>query len=186
VAETSVEIDHRHTRPRSACVRGRDRYSHLACSFVWLLTSWAEGVLQSAKKQGHEHDTLGEHELGRHGTFDSYRENDNKEVFEAYIEYFLAPALKSGQVVMDNFSAHKGERVRRLIEDRGCQLLFLPLYSPDLDPIEEAFSKFKRLLRVIGARTKEVLVKAIGEALDAVCARDAEVFFSHCGYHGLA
>ena len=87
---------------------------------------------------------------------------------------------------MDNFSADKGERVRRLIEDRGCQLLFLPLYSPDLDPIEEAFSKFKRLLRVIGARTKEVLVKAIGEALDAVCARDAEVFFSHCGYHGLA
>ena len=75
-----------------------------------------------------------------------------KEVFEAYAEYFLAPALKSGQVViMDNFSAHKGERVRKLIEDRGCQLLYLPPYSPDLNPIEEAFSKVKRLLRMIEA-----------------------------------
>jgi transposase len=110
-----------------------------------------------------------------------------KEVFEAYVEYFLAPALKSGQVViMDNFSAHKGERVRKLIEDRGCQLLFLPPYSPDLNPIEEAFSKVKRLLRRIGARTKEVLVEAIGEALDAVSARDAEGFFTHCGYRRLA
>ena len=110
-----------------------------------------------------------------------------KEVFEAYVEYFLAPVLKSGQVViMDNFSAHKGERVRKLIEDRGCQLLFLPPYSPDLKPIEEAFSKVKRSLRDIGARTKEVLVEAIGEALDAVSARDAEGFFTHCGYRGLA
>ena len=67
-----------------------------------------------------------------------------KEVFEAYVEHFLAPALKSGQiVVMDNLSAHKGECVRRLIEDRGCTLLYLPPYSPDLNPIEEAFSKIK-------------------------------------------
>ena len=62
-----------------------------------------------------------------------------KEVFEAYVEHFLAPALKSGQiVVMDNLSAHKGECVRRLIEDRGCTLLYLPPYSPDLNPIEES------------------------------------------------
>ncbi len=81
-----------------------------------------------------------------------------KEVFEAYVEHFLAPALKSGQiVVMDNLSAHKGECVRRLIEDRGCTLLYLPPYSPDLNPIEEAFSKIKQLLRVIGVRTKEAL-----------------------------
>ena len=83
---------------------------------------------------------------------------------------------------MDNFSAHKGERVRRLIEDRGCQLLFLPPYSPDLNPIEEAFSKIKRLLRVFGARTKEALVEAIGKALDVVGAGDARSFFAHCGY----
>ncbi len=62
-----------------------------------------------------------------------------KEVFEAYVEHFLALALKSRQVmVMDNLSAHKGDRVRKLIEDRGCQLLYLPPYSPDLNPIEES------------------------------------------------
>ena len=79
-------------------------------------------------------------------------------------------------VVMDNLSAHKGERVRKLVEDRGCQLLFVPPYSPDLNPIEEAFSKVKRLVRVIGARTKNVLIEAIGKALDAVSAQDAREF----------
>ena len=109
-----------------------------------------------------------------------------REVFEAYIEHFLAPALKGGQVVvMDNLSAHKGERIRKLIEDRGCELLYLPPYSPDLNPIEEAFSKIKWLLRVIGARTKEALVESIGKALDAVGARDARGFFTHCGYRSL-
>ncbi len=109
-----------------------------------------------------------------------------KEVFEAYIEHSLAPTLRAGKVVvMDNLSAHKGQRVRKLIEDRGCELLYLPPYSPDLNPIEEAFSKVKRLLRVIGARTKEALVEAIGKALDAVGARDARGFFTRCGYYGL-
>ena len=108
-----------------------------------------------------------------------------KEVFEVYVEHFLAPTLRAGQVViMDNLSAHKGERVRKLIEDRGCALLYLPPYSPDLNPIEEAFSKVKRLLRVIGARTKEALVEAIGKALDVVGTRDAKGFFTHCGYRG--
>ena len=96
----------------------------------------------------------------------------NKVVFEAYVEHFLAPTLRVGQVViMDNLSAHKGESVRELIEERGCQLLYLPPYSPDLNPIEEAFSKVKRLLRVIGARTKEALVEGIGRSLDAVTSR---------------
>ena len=88
-------------------------------------------------------------------------------------------------VVTDNLSAHKGERVRKLIEERGCKLLYLPPYSPDLNPIEEAFSKVKRLLRMIGARTKEALVEAIGKALDVVSARDTRDFFTHCGYGGL-
>jgi transposase len=106
-----------------------------------------------------------------------------KEVFEAYVEHFLAPKLREGQVVvMDNLSAHKGERVRKLIGDRSCELLYLPPYSPDLNPIEEAFSKVKRLLRVIGVRTKEALVEAIGKALDVVSARDVRGFFTHCGY----
>ena len=109
-----------------------------------------------------------------------------KEVFEAYIEHFLTPTLRVGQVVvMDNLSAHKGERARKLIEDRGCELLFLPPYSPDLNPIEEAFSKIKQLLRVIGARAKEALVEAIGKALGAVTAKDARSFFAHCGYRTL-
>jgi transposase len=87
-----------------------------------------------------------------------------KEVFEAYIEHLLAPTLRRGQVVMmDNLSAHKGERVRKLVEDRGCKLLYLPPYSPDLNPIEEAFSKVKRLVRVIGARTKNVLTLLTAE-----------------------
>ena len=111
----------------------------------------------------------------------------NKEVFEVYVEHFLAPTLKEGQVVvMDNLSAHKGERARKLIEERGCQLLYLPPYSPDLNPIEEAFSKVKRLLRVIGARMKKALVEIIAKVLDRVGARDAGGFFAACGYRAPA
>ncbi len=78
-------------------------------------------------------------------------------VFETYVERLLVPALHRGQVVvMDNLGAHRQERVRDLIEKRGCSLLYLPPYSPDLNPIEEAFSKMKHILRKIGARTKEL------------------------------
>ena len=83
---------------------------------------------------------------------------------------------------MDNLGAHKGERVRELSKARGCEVLFLPPYSPDLNPIEEAFSKVKALLRQAGPRTREALVEAMGRALDAVTARDARGFFEHCGY----
>ncbi len=104
-------------------------------------------------------------------------------VFEAYVEGVLAPTLRSGQVVvMDNLSAHKGERVRQLIEERGCELIYLPSYSPDLNPIEEAFSKIKGLVRKAEARTREALVEAIGSALSAVTAEDVRGFFEHCGY----
>jgi len=91
--------------------------------------------------------------------------------------------LRPGQiVVMDNLSAHKGGRVRELVEERGCELLFLPPYSPDLNPIEEAFAKLKTLLRRAGARTREALIEAMRRALDAVTARDARGFLEHCGY----
>jgi transposase len=104
-------------------------------------------------------------------------------VFEAYVEQVLAPTLCSGQVVvMDNLSAHKGERVKEMIEERGCQLVYLPAYSPDLNPIEEAFSKIKGMVRKAEARTREALVEAIGMALSVVTARDARGFFEHCGY----
>ncbi len=95
-----------------------------------------------------------------------------REVFEAYVERVLLPALKPGSVmVMDDLSAHKGSKLRELIEGRECELLFLPPYSPDLNPIEEACAKVKALLRRAGARTRETLVEAIGRALEAVTVR---------------
>ncbi len=106
-----------------------------------------------------------------------------KVVFEAYVERVLAPSLSPGRVVvLDNLGAHKGDRVRELVEERGCKLLFLPPYSPDFSPIEEAFSKVKTLLRKAAARTRGALVEAIGWALDAVTAQDARGWFGHCGY----
>jgi transposase len=110
-----------------------------------------------------------------------------REVFETYLEKVLAPALWEGQiVVMDNLSSHKGSGVRELIERRGCELLYLPPYSPELNPIEEAFSKLKALLRKAGARTREALLEAMGRALDAVSASDAGSFMEHRGYRPLA
>jgi len=104
-------------------------------------------------------------------------------VFETYVERVLAPTLRSGQVVvMDNLSAHKGERIKEMIEQRSCELVYLPPYSPDFNPIEEAFSKIKGLLRKVAARTREALVEAIGVAISAVTASDARGFFDHCGY----
>jgi transposase len=106
------------------------------------------------------------------------------EVFEGYVEAFLAPTLEEGQIViMDNLKAHKGERVRESIEARGCEVVFLPPYSPDLNPIEEAFSKIKGILREAAARTHEALLEAISEAISRVTAQDARGFFGHCGYH---
>jgi transposase len=105
-------------------------------------------------------------------------------VFEAYVEKVLATSLQRGQiVVLDNLSAHKSERTRELIEERGCRLLFLPPYSPDFNPIEEAFSKIKGTLRKIQARTREALIEALGIAISAVTARDTWGFFEHGGYH---
>jgi transposase len=108
-------------------------------------------------------------------------------VFETYVKKVLAPKLKGGQiVVMDNLGAHRPKRVRELIEQQGCQLIYLPSYSPDYNPIEEAFAKIKNLLRKAAARTKEALVEAIGVALSAVSAADARGFFEHAGYHTTA
>jgi transposase len=104
-------------------------------------------------------------------------------VFEAYVEQVLTPSLRKGQmVVMDNLGAHRPRRVRELIEARGCELVYLPAYSPDYNPIEEAFAKIKSLLRKAAARSKEILVEAIGAALSAVTAADVWGFFEHAGY----
>jgi transposase len=107
----------------------------------------------------------------------------NTVAFERYIEEILAPSLIAGQIViMDNLAAHKGKKVEQLIQDQGCQLLFLPAYSPDFSPIEETFSKLKNFLRRAGARTREALQEAICQALLTVTAQDAHGWFAHCGY----
>jgi transposase len=105
------------------------------------------------------------------------------QAFEAYVEHFLAPTLREGQVVvLDGLGAHRPKRIRELVEARGADLVFLPSYSPDLNPIEEAFSKVKALVRKEDARLSEALVEAIGRALAAVTAEDAAGWFAHAGY----
>jgi transposase len=109
-----------------------------------------------------------------------------REVFETYLEGVLAPTLEPGQmVVMDNLSAHKGGRVKEIIQGRGCELLYLPPYSPDFNPIEQAFSKVKGLLRKAEARTRSALIGAMGRALDTLTAHDTRGFFGHCGYRSM-
>jgi transposase len=107
----------------------------------------------------------------------------DSEAFEAYVEHFLSPSLCKGQVVvLDGLGAHRPKRIRELIEARGAELVFLPSYSPDFNPIEEAFSKIKALVRKEGARMREALLEAIAQALAAVTTEDAAGWFAHAGY----
>ncbi|WP_448642986.1 IS630 family transposase [Geodermatophilus sp. URMC 63] len=104
-------------------------------------------------------------------------------VFATYLQHFLLPALHPGQVVVvDNVGAHKPDRIRALVEAAGCRLVFLPAYSPDLSPVEEAFGKLKTLIRAAAARTRAALDAAIAVALAAVPATDAAGWFAHAGY----
>ena len=107
----------------------------------------------------------------------------NGDVFESFVEQVLVPVLKPGDVVvMDNLSSHKRARTRELIESTGAELVFLPPYSPDLNPIEMVFSKVKHLLRSIACRTKEQLWNAMQSVLNEVTPSDAVNCFKHCGY----
>lgn len=109
------------------------------------------------------------------------------DVFTAYVEQVLGPTLSPGDVVvMDNLSAHKVAGIRELIEARGAQLLYLPPYSPDLNPIEKAWSKFKQFLRAAKTRSKEALDQAITDAFKTITADNAAAWFRHCGYQGTA
>ena len=104
-------------------------------------------------------------------------------VFATYLEKVLIPALQPGQVVVvDNVGAHKPDRMRSLVEAAGCRLIFLPAYSPDLSPVEEAFSKIKTVVKAAAARTRAALDAAIAAALAAVTAGDAAGWFAHAGY----
>ena len=103
--------------------------------------------------------------------------------FETYIEQCLAPTLRPGDiVVMDNLSCHKTAEVQRLIEAAGASVRYLPAYSPDLNPIEKLFSKFKGLMRSAAARTVEGLIDAMGDALRAIDLGNILGWFTHCGY----
>jgi transposase len=105
------------------------------------------------------------------------------EAFEWYIREQLAPTLRPGQVVvLDTLSVHKAASIRQAIEARHCQLLFLPPYSPDCTPIEQAFSKLKAILRRLGARTTETLWEAMQVAVEAITPTDARAWFAHAGY----
>lgn len=105
------------------------------------------------------------------------------EVFLAFLEQVLGPRLQPGHIViLDNLSAHKVEGVRAAVESRGAQLLYLPPYSPDFNPIEQAWSKLKQLLRGAKARILDQLQPAITQAIDAITSQNAEAFFRHCGY----
>jgi transposase len=105
------------------------------------------------------------------------------EVFLIYLREVLCPTLKAGDVVvMDNLGAHKVTGVRDAIEAAGAELRYLPPYSPDLNPIEQCWSKIKTALRAAAARTREALDEAISRAIRAVSATDAESWFRFCGY----
>lgn len=105
------------------------------------------------------------------------------ELFVTYVEHGLLPALRAGDVVvMDNLPGHRLPKVRELIESKGAKLLYLPPYSPDLNPIEMIWSKVKRLLRSAAARTIDALHAAFGRAMDAVTPDDVLGCFGHCGY----
>jgi len=104
------------------------------------------------------------------------------DVFRTFLEQVLGPKLQAGDVVvMDNLSAHKVKGVRELIAARGAELLYLPPYSPDFNPIEKAWSKLKQLLRAAKARTAEALNQAMTEALTAIPEENAAAWFRHCG-----
>lgn len=107
----------------------------------------------------------------------------NGRAFRAYVEQMLAPTLGTGDIViMDNLGSHKVEGVREAIEAQGARLLYLPPYSPDLNPIELAFSKLKRLLRSAAARTVATLWDTIGSLLDRFSPSECAAYFQHCGY----
>lgn len=104
-------------------------------------------------------------------------------VFRIYVEQVLCPTLASGDVVvMDNLPAHKVSGIKELIEGKGAKLIYLPPYSPDLNPIEKCWSKIKTYLRKEKARTREELEKALREALLKITEEDAQGWFKSCGY----
>jgi transposase len=189
VAEGRLEgFGGRRDRRGAPRFRGRDGLEHLTASAVRLVEAGRAGAPASVPRNwGRNVTLLSSRKILGMGPSMAVEGATTRAVFEAYVEEALCPSLSAGQVVvMDNLSTHKGGRTRELIEGRGCELLYLPPYSPDLNPIEQAFSKLKGLLRRAESRARGALIESMGAALSAITARDASGFFRHCGYHATA
>lgn len=107
--------------------------------------------------------------------------------FRVYVRDFLVPSLRPGQIVLlDNLAAHKAADITQLIRDRGCEVLFIPPYSPDFNPIELAFAKFKARLRRLAPRTQPDLDQALATAIDCIPPPEAHNFINHCGFRSAA
>jgi transposase len=151
---------------------------------LWARAGRGERIVE-ATPQGHWKvlTTLGAMSLRGMEAVMTVESATDGDIFLTYLEQVLCPKLNPNSVViLDNLSAHKVSGVRELIEATGASLLYLPPYSPDLNPIEKAWSKLKQLLRTAKARTAEALEQAMTEALKAITAENAIAWFRHCGY----
>jgi transposase len=181
-----LEVAGEPLRCQAAGVHRRERVSHLHDALEGQSSERREGLRQGAKEPGKEYYADRIHHPRRRymGASMIIEGATDALAFEAYVEHFLAPTLEEGQVVvLDGLGAHRTDTVRELIEQKGADLLFLPSYSPDLNPIEEAFSKIKNIIRKVQARTREALVEAIALAISALTLEDVAGWFAHCGYH---
>lgn len=152
-------------RSHGRCARGERLIGRIP------LGAWKTTTFIAALRQGG---------LGAPGAFEGAM---NGETFAAYVEQILAPTLKRGDIVIwDNVPIHKGEDARRAVEARGAHVLFLPPYSPDMNPIELAFSKLKALLRKAAARSARSLWRALRKALSCFTAHECRNFLEHAGY----
>jgi transposase len=174
-------------RGRAPRVRGRDGHQHLALSTLRLVEGGRAPAGRGPEELGQENVTLlSSMSIEGMGPSVAVEGASTRAAFEAYVEQALAPSLSPGRVVvMNSLSAHKRGRIGEIIEEGGCELRYLPPYSPELNPIEEAFAKVKGLMRRAQARTREALIGAMGKALSAVSARDARGFFEHSGYRAM-
>jgi transposase len=173
-------------RCQAAGVHRRERVSHFHDTLESACAEGREGVRRGPEKPGQEHHA----DSKLHPPRSDGRLYDNRGCHRRQSlrglrgAHFLAPTLTEGQVVvLDGLGAHRTDTVREFIERRGADLLFLPSYSPDLNPIEEAFSKIKNIVRKAAARTREALVEAISLAISALTLEDVAGWFAHCGYH---
>jgi transposase len=168
----------------AACVWVDEFGSHLGLTRTYARAPRGERAIGSApRNRGANRTTITSLTLAGLGPGLVLERGVTTRGFEAYVEHLLAPTLRPGQVViLDNLRQHHSQRTRELIEARGAELRFLPAYSPDLNPIEEAFSKVKTHLRRAAARTHEDLVAAIWMALASITSADAWGYATHAGY----